>query len=99
MLELTICNPEDENDKSLVRSTSEFANFDEINDLYANSDSIYAMISADLGYYFLGVVSKSASAIPYSLKYSTTGNDNRLLPSFWSLESSSIVSIDINKDG
>jgi hypothetical protein len=99
MVELTICNPDDSNDKTLVGSTLKLVDFAELDDLHANSDSIYARISADLGYYFLGVVSKSTSTAPYSLKYSTIGNDNRLLASFWSLESENIVSIDINKDG
>jgi hypothetical protein len=85
MMELTICNPEDDNDKTLVASTSELADFSALEDVYSNSDSTYASISADLGYYFIGVASKSASTGPYSLKYSTIGKDTQLLSSFWSL--------------
>lgn len=85
MVELTICNPEDDNDKTLVASTSELTDFSAIKEVYSNSYSTYATISADIGYYFLGVASKSASTGPYSLKYSTIGKDTQLLSSFWSL--------------
>ena len=97
MIELTICNPDDENDKTLVAFTSELPDFSGLENVYSNKDSTFASISTNLGYYFLGVVSKSESTGPYSLKYSVIGKDSQLLSSFWSLESEKIV--DLTKDG
>lgn len=59
LIELTACSPSVKNERVLVGSSSftdsENGRFTDLVEYYKNSDSIFAKLSVQEGYYYLGV--------------------------------------------
>lgn len=99
MIELTMCDPDDKNDKTIIGSSSQLPNTYSQLENNRNEDSVFAKVSVELGYYFLGVVSDTPLQGPYSLKYSSIDNDTQLLSSLWKLEDKDIMNATFDRNG
>ena len=94
-----MCDSQDKNDKTIFGSSSKLPKTYSQLENNRNEDSIFAKVSAEIGYYFFGVVNQKPMQGPYSLKYHSIGNDTYLLSSVWKLEDKNILNATFDHSG
>ena len=103
MFELTLCDPQADNDKTLTGtryfSDYMFGTYSDLTDYHKNSESVFAMLSIEQGHFFFGVKNQQFLQGAYSIRLSSIGQDGRLLTTAWDLRSKEIVDIAYDKSG
>ena len=103
MFELTLCDPQADNDKALTGtsyfSDYMFGTYSDLTGYHKNSESLFAMLTIGKGHFFLAVKNQQLLQGAYSLRLTSVGQDSRLLATAWDLRSKQIEDIAYDRSG
>jgi|LakMenEpi03Aug12_release.lakeMendotaPanAssembly.Ray.scaffolds.fasta_scaffold1594436_1 hypothetical protein len=93
MIEVTSCSPSQKNERTIVGSSnfidSENGRFTDLDNYYKNADSIFAKLSVQEGYYYLGVKNNiylNEFLNIYTIRFQNLGPNQNLLANTWHLK-------------